>query len=61
MKKKCECRFCEPEMVKDCLEPPFCQPCEVVFIKCDKCGASYGQTLDACPECQAKNPACAKK
>lgn len=54
MKSKCKCSFCEEELVKDCLEPPFCQPCEVVFIKCGKCGMSYSNKLDACPECKTK-------
>ncbi len=54
MMKKCKCRLCEPELVEDCLEPTFCQPCEVVFIKCDKCGTSYSNKLAECPDCQPK-------
>ncbi len=61
MKKKCACGFCESEMLQECLEPSFCQPCEVVFVKCDKCGASYSDTLQACPECKAEKIECAKK
>ena len=52
MKTKCKCSFCEEELVQDCLEPTFCQPCEVVFVKCNTCGKSYSNTLEACPECK---------
>jgi hypothetical protein len=54
MKSKCECSFCEEELVNDCLEPPFCQGCDVVFIKCNHCGKSYSDKLEACPECKTK-------
>lgn len=54
MKEKCKCSFCEDELVQDCLEPPFCQPCDIVFITCSKCGASYSEKLPACPDCKTK-------
>jgi hypothetical protein len=52
MKTKCNCAFCESELVQDCLEPSFCQPCEVVFVKCPKCGKSHSNKLEKCPECE---------
>ncbi len=54
MKEKCKCSFCEGELVQDCLEPSFCQPCDVVFIKCNICGSSYSDKLTACPDCKTK-------
>jgi len=39
----------------DCFEPPFCQPCEVVFTICPKCGTSYSDKLPCCPECREEN------
>lgn len=54
MKKKCGCGFCESELVQDCMEPSFCKPCDVTFIKCPICGASYSSKLDTCPECEKK-------
>lgn len=55
MKEKCNCGFCEAELVKDCMEPPFCQPCDVVFTKCKTCGTSYSNKLAACPDCKTKS------
>jgi hypothetical protein len=55
MKAKCECSFCEEELVNDCLEPPFCRRCDVVFIRCNHCGKSYSDKLEACPECKTKS------
>jgi hypothetical protein len=55
MKAKCKCSFCEGELVEDCLEPDFCQPCEVVFVRCNKCGKSYSNKLNTCPECKVTN------
>ena len=52
MKAKCNCSFCEEELVQDCMEPEFCQPCEVVFVRCNACGKPYSNKLDACPECK---------
>jgi len=54
MKKKCSCGFCESELKQDCMEPSFCQPCDIVLIKCDKCGVSYSNKLSKCPECEKK-------
>jgi hypothetical protein len=57
MKDKCKCGFCEDELVKDCLEPSFCQPCEITFIQCKTCGTSYSDKLALCPECNKKKNA----
>jgi hypothetical protein len=54
MKKKCSCGFCESELKQDCMEPSFCQPCDVVLTKCQKCGLSYSSKLSECPECEKK-------
>ena len=54
MKTKCNCGFCESELVQDCMEPSFCQPCDIAFTKCPKCGASYSSKLSKCPECEKK-------
>lgn len=57
MKGKCKCRFCEDELVQDCMEPPFCQPCDVVFIQCKQCGESFSNRLKVCPTCKTKTAA----
>ncbi len=51
MKGKCKCSFCEDELVQDCMEPSFCQPCDVVFVRCKTCGESFSDRLAACPKC----------
>ena len=57
MKGKCKCSFCEDELVQDCMEPPFCQPCEIVLTRCKKCGESFSDRLAACPTCGATTTA----
>lgn len=57
MKGKCKCSFCEDELVQDCMEPPFCQPCEIALIPCKKCGESFSDRLAACPACGTKKAA----
>jgi hypothetical protein len=54
MKTKCNCGFCESELVEDCMEPSFCKPCDIVRTTCPKCGASYSSKLNKCPECTKK-------
>lgn len=49
--KKCGCHCCEEELKDGCLEPPFCSPCDVVFIKCKKCGAKLSKTVKKCSAC----------
>ncbi|MCX5781515.1 MAG: hypothetical protein NT145_02250 [Elusimicrobia bacterium] len=49
-KIKCDCGFCEPELILSCIEPAFCQPCTVEFIKCG-CGQKYEKHLKKCPKC----------
>ncbi len=55
MKKKCACTLCESELTKDCLEPSFCQPCDITLIACKACGTSYSDKLAACPACKETN------
>lgn len=50
-KKKCKCGFCESELQNSCLEPEFCSPCTVEFVKCKKCGIMHEKHLDKCPQC----------
>lgn len=49
--KKCKCGFCESELQNSCLEPKFCSPCTVEFVKCDKCELMYEKHLEKCPQC----------
>ena len=56
MKEKCHCTFCEEELVEECMEPPFCQPCEIVFIHCKNCGKAFSNRLSVCPKCGTKIP-----
>lgn len=54
MKKECKCGFCEKELMEDSRENTFCQPCEVAFVTCLKCGASYNKALALCPDCKTE-------
>lgn len=48
---KCSCIFCEDELKYSCVEPDFCEPCEIEFIECKKCGQKYAAKLKKCPNC----------
>jgi hypothetical protein len=51
---KCGCSCCEEELKDGCMEPEFCTPCSVVFIKCKKCGAKISDKVKVCAECGTK-------
>ncbi len=52
---ECKCPFCERELIGGCFEPLFCQPCQVKFVVCKKCGKMYNEKLEGCPECREKH------
>jgi hypothetical protein len=52
--KGCHCPFCEEELKKGCVEPPFCRTCDqVVVIECASCGKRVNGKSAVCPECGA--------
>ncbi|MBN1823419.1 MAG: hypothetical protein JW803_03775 [Endomicrobiales bacterium] len=53
-RQNCDCAFCETELKGGCFEPEFCMPCDVVFVKCDKCGRGINSKLEICPACGAR-------
>ncbi len=52
---KCKCPFCEKELTLRCFEPIFCQPCQIEFVACKKCGHLFNEKLKECPKCGDKN------
>ena len=50
--EKCKCPFCDNELKLNCFEPIFCEPCNIEFVICKKCGKLYNKKLKKCPECK---------
>jgi len=53
-KGKCVCPFCETELQSNCLEPVFCQPCDIKFVKCKSCQTLFNSKMKKCPSCGEK-------
>ena len=55
LKKKgrgCICPYCEEELLMSA--PPYCQPCGVTLLYCDKCGIAVEREATVCPQCGGK-------
>ncbi len=52
---KCNCPFCETELVFSCFEPVFCKTCKIKLAICKKCDYFFNEKFLKCPECGEKN------
>ena len=48
---KCKCPFCVEELKMRCIEPDFCQPCNIKLVQCKKCGYTVSKERKNCPDC----------
>jgi RNA polymerase subunit RPABC4/transcription elongation factor Spt4 len=43
------CPYCDDQVLDT--KSPFCQPCEVEFVHCRKCGELVAESVESCPYC----------